>query len=134
MAKTMSIVGKIASFVMTLKGGDLPKVFEIELPVTIDFTGATEDQLISCCAGGSSARVQLQSKLRKLSVEALRKMSIDGCKYKFTEIISGSISVQRSYPDIIKGMNEADGVAQLMSDLGVKEDVAKRYYLKITTK
>ena len=61
-------------------------------------------------------------------------MSIDGCKYKFTEIISGSISVQRSYPDIIKGMNEADGVAQLMNDLGVKEDVAKRYYLKITTK
>ena len=133
MAKTMSINGKIASFNMTLKGGDLPKNFEIELPVTMDFTGATNDQLMSCCAGGSSARVQLQTKLRKLKIEDLRKMSIDGCKFKFTDIISG-VSVQRSYPDIIASMNEVEGVAQLMSDLGVKEDTAKKYYLKITSK
>ena len=57
-----------SEFVMSLKGGDLPKEYDenpFYIKTVIGYDGATNDQFVEWCSAGSSRRVTLQNTLRK---------------------------------------------------------------------
>ncbi len=132
MSKAMSINGMIATFIMTLKGNKLPDSFEASIEVRMDFTGATELQLMTCCAGGSSARVQLQGQLRKLNVAQLRQHELTGYDCKFTQIVSGAVQVD--YKTALMALDYETFIVTIMEDLSIEEEVASKYYTKLTGK
>ena len=130
MAKSMTINGTKAMFNMSLKGGDLPDSFEIMLNVEMDFEGATMAQFYECCAGGSSARVKLQSRLRKMTVAQLRVFALEGYKCKFVDLMTGA--VQRDYKTALAALPYDEFIETVMRDLQTKLDVAQRYYKLLT--
>ena len=77
----MKVVGKIVQITgMNVKGGKLPEGFETKLDVDLDFGSCSDTRILEFAGGGSSARVQLQSKLRELPTSKLRELA----KAKFT--------------------------------------------------
>jgi len=142
--QSVSIVGKVVTFVCHLGGIDIEAHKEngvqvwkdgFFVHVTVDFTGATELQLIDCSSSSQGLRVKLQGIWRKYTLKQLRGIELNGYKCKFTDVWGvRQVVVQQTYPEIIAGMSEADGVKQLMSDLGIKHDIALTYYKKITIK
>jgi len=75
MAK-MEIIGKKAIITgMNVAGGDLPKGFEVKLNVTIDFENCPMEDILKYAAGGQSARVALQTKLRELPTSKLNELA-----------------------------------------------------------
>ena len=130
MAKNMTKTGLTYSFTMSLKGGDMDEEFD-SIKTSIDFTDASPDQLMECCAGGSSGRVKLQAWARKQPITTIRTWTIEGLSVKFTDIIAGA-GAKASYPDTIRALaTHEDRVAQLMNDLGCDKKQADAYATKI---
>lgn len=125
----MSII--IRTFEMSLKGGDLPKDFEATIRVKISFNPETDiEAMADCCAGGMSARVKLQSQLRKWSVQELRKLELNGLEISFSEINAGGKS-QKSYSDQLRSLGRELAVKRLMADLGCDQEMAEKYCDKL---
>jgi hypothetical protein len=129
MSKKMTLVEKVVSFEMSIKGAKLPDNFEAFIKCEIDFTDALESDLFLCCASGSSARVQLQSQLRNKSVEELKGLQNTGLKITFNEIISDKPRVQKSPKDLLMALSREDFVDQMM-ELGLEEQAAIQLYNK----
>lgn len=87
---TLEIRGSVAVISdMTLKGGKLPKNFEITIGVVeIDFGGLTAMEIVEqFAAGGQSARVQLQRTMReRLTVENIKRIASEGLKIHASKI------------------------------------------------
>ena len=79
---------KIITF--SVKGGDLPSDFGVNMTAEIDFTGVSSDRLIDVCCGGQSTRVKLQGQLRALGAKKLLALSVDTYKIHFDQIYTGS--------------------------------------------
>ena len=125
MAKRFEIIGKKAFFTMSIKGGDLPSNFEVEIEAEMDFEGASQEQLLKCCASGQSARVALQSQLRKKPVAALRSYADNGLKVKFTDIISGDIAKPT---DKLLALSKEDFVEIISEEFGISMEQAEKIY------
>lgn len=125
MAKKLEILGTRALFVMSLKGGDLPENFEAEIAVEMDFNSAPKELLYKICASGQSARVALQSQLRKKSVPELQRLEKDGLIIKVEDIYSGQIVKP---VDRLLAMSKEDFIETMMEDLGLSEDQAIEIY------
>lgn len=67
---------------MNVKGGKLPEGFEVKLELDLDFSGCSDTRILEFAGGGSSARVQLQSKLRELPTSKLRELAKTRFKVK----------------------------------------------------
>ncbi len=126
----MHINGNIAKFTMSLKGGKLPDDFSATINVTMDFTGASTAQLIECCAGGSSARVKLQSKLRALKPAQLRAYELEGYKTTFVQVMSSS-TVVVDYKSALLALTHDEFITRVTTDIGCNEDQADKYYNKL---
>lgn len=83
-----------------VSGGDLPKDFEVKIPVTLDFAGfvvegdakATITKLLDVLAMSSSPRVQLQNGfMRKQSTDILKRFESDGYICNVAELINGKV-------------------------------------------
>jgi len=119
MSKKLEIIGKKAVFTMSLKGGDLPSNYEVEINVTMDFTGATEAQMIKCCASGQSARVALQGQLRKKTISDLDKLVENGLNVSFTDVIDGEVV---SPIDRLLALTREQFVEIISRDMGLSEE------------
>jgi len=82
----VSILDKVATFVMHLGGDDVVIKGGIYIKVEVDFTGATMLQLMDCSTSAQGFRVKIQTILRKLSEAKLRDLEINGYKVKFVDI------------------------------------------------
>jgi len=118
MAKRFEIIGKKAFFTMSIKGGDLPSNFEVEIEAEMDFEGASQEQLLKCCASG-------QSQLRKKPVAALRSYVDNGLKVKFTDIISGDIAKPT---DKLLALSKEDFVEIISEEFGISMEQAEKIY------
>lgn len=125
MAKKLDVVGKKAMFTMSLKGGDLPENFEVEIAATMDFSGATEEQLIRCAASGQSARVALQSQLRRKPVATLNEYAVNGLKVNFTDVVAGEIA---SPTDKLLALDRDDFIEMISTDFGIARSEAEAIY------
>lgn len=75
MAK-MTVAGKTVTITdMNVKGGKLPETYSVKLDIVLDFTSCPSDTILKYAAGGQSARVALQTKLRELPTRKLDAMS-----------------------------------------------------------
>lgn len=83
-----------------ISGGDLPKDFEVKIPVTLDFAGfvvdgdakATISKLLDVLAMSSSPRVQLQNGyMRKQSTEVLKRFESDGYICNVNDLVTGKV-------------------------------------------
>lgn len=75
MAK-MEVVGKKVNITgMKVAGGKLPKGFEVKLNVVLSFETASVETILKYAAGGQSARVALQTKLRELPTSKLNELA-----------------------------------------------------------
>ena len=125
MGKKLEVIGKKAMFGMTLKGGNLPSSFEAEIQVEMDFTGVPEEKLFEICASGQSARVALQSQLRKKSVAELTKMGQDGLKINVLDIYKGNIVKP---VDRLLALTREAFIETMVSELGLSKNQAIKIY------
>ena len=125
MAKKLEVIGKKAHFTMSLKGGDLPSNYEVEIAAVMDFTGATEAQLIRCAASGQSARVALQSQLRRKPIAVLNGHAKDGLNVKFTDVIAGDVA---SPTDRLLALSQDDFVEMMIKEFDLPREQAIRIY------
>jgi len=139
MAKIHTIVGEVVTYDCSVKGGDLPKDYEVNIRVSMDCAGVTREQLLKV-ATTTSARVTLANHtLRKLSTEILDKYNRDVhgdsapvYKVKLTDIITGASSVNPV--DVILAMPREDFVKMMVLEYGMNEDMAKKLYDKKQSK
>lgn len=127
MSKKLEIIGKVAKFTMSLKGGKLPDGFETEIKVEMNFEGASMEDLYKCCASGQSARVALQSQLRAKTVSELMGLGQNGLKVKFTDIVAGNVSRPA---DRIMALSFDDFIDVMMNDFEMTEEQATTLYNK----
>ena len=125
MSKKLEIIGKKAMFTMSLKGGDLPSNYEVEINVTMDFTGATETQMIKCCASGQSARVALQGQLRKKTISDLDKLGREGMNVSFTDVIDGDVV---SPVDRLLALTKEQFIEIISRDMGLDPEECEAIY------
>ena len=59
-----------------VSGGNLPNGFSIEIPVTVDFSDATNDDMMNWAM--SNRKIALQRVLRELTPDELREMETTG--------------------------------------------------------
>lgn len=72
----MEVVGKKVNITgMKVAGGKLPKGFEVKLNVVLSFETASVETILKYAAGGQSARVALQTKLRELPTSKLNELA-----------------------------------------------------------
>jgi len=71
---------------MNVKGGDLPEGFEVKLNVDLDFSNATWEVIGQYAAGGSSARVVMQTVLRGMKPNVLRDLASRTLKIHVNDI------------------------------------------------
>ena len=125
MAKKLEVIGKKAHFTMSIKGGSLPDNFEAEIATVMDFTGATEAQLIKCAASGQSARVALQGQLRRKPIAVLNDYGAKGLEVKFVDVISGDVA---SPVDKLLVLSQEDFVNLMVEEMGLEREQAIRIY------
>jgi len=83
---TMNWEGKVCKIRnMSVKGGRLPDGFEVKLDIDLD-CDASWEAIRDFVAGGSSARVVMQSTLRGLETQALRDMATKVVKVHVSDI------------------------------------------------
>ena len=127
LTKKVQLVGNVAKFNQSVKGGKLPSNFEVYIVTEIDFTGAKLEDLYTCCAGGSSARVQLQAQLRSKSIEELNRLSKEGLKVTFNDIIANKVSKP---VDKLMALSKDDFIELMVDEMGFDADDAERVYNK----
>ena len=77
--------GTVASFTMTISGGDHPKDFLVEIATELD-CGSDLATLREYAAGGQSARVVMQGVLRKFKADELRALATKTLKVHINDI------------------------------------------------
>ncbi len=100
--------------VVRISGGDLPDGYSVKIPLTIDYTEATKEELIPRAM--RSDVIAWQGRQRKLTVNELNKMAEKGVSITSKEI-STSVSSGMSYKQLLMnlGMSEEKAVA-VMND------------------
>ena len=127
MSKKAEIIGKVAKFKMSLKGGKLPDGFEVYLDTKIDFENVSIDELIRVCASGQTARVTLQNQLRQKSVQELRNLEESGLEIKFKDIYNDNIVKPI---DKILLLNRIDFVKMMVEDFDMEQEKAQELFNK----
>ncbi len=125
--KGLEINDNRAFFTMKLKGGNLPEDFEAVIETIIDFTGASVSDLQKVCASGQSARVALQSQLRKKSVQELVNMGTNGLTIAFDDIYAGTITKPI---DKIMALGREEFIDLMVDQLDMTMDQASTLYNK----
>ena len=127
MAKKMTITEKNAKFEMSLKGGKLPDNFEVFIQVEISFETCSKLDMIKACSGGQSARVMLQSQLRRKSIPELNRLGKEGLKVKLEDILKGTTT---SPADLILQMTRSDIVDIMCEKFDLTIDESHELYNK----
>ena len=134
MAKMFQIVGDVVTYDCSVKGGDLPKDYEVIIRVVMDCTGVTRDQLLKV-ATTTSARVSLANRnLRRLSTEILDKYDRTNndqapmYEVKMNDVITGASSINPV--DVILAMPREDFVKMMVLEYGMNEPAAEKLYDK----
>ena len=127
MSKKAKIIGKVAQFKMSLKGGKLPDGFEVYLDTKIDFENVSVDELIKVCASGQTSRVTLQNQLRQKSVQELENLEKSGLEIKFKDIYDDKIIKPI---DKILLFDRIDFVKMMIEDFDMEQDQAHELFNK----
>lgn len=116
------IDGRIVTFNMGLKRDSLD-MREYTIAVTVDCTAATETDILAQAFAGSSARVKLQTKLRKLSEEKLSAIEASGYKTTLADILA-----EGSAEDKLKALSRDAFVKYAQGTFGVDVSIAGMMY------
>ena len=108
-----------------LKGGALPNGFEVELTYEFDYEGITIEELVKRVTSGSSDRVKLQTKLRKLSTSKLNEMAKATQKIRWDEINSAN---EMSPTDQLMALSREDFTEIMVRDFLMTSEVANQLY------
>ena len=123
----IEITGNIVSFDMKIKKDSL-KAPEHKISVQADITNVSRETLIKVCFSGSSARVRLQSKLRKKSESELARMAINGYKTTLKAIMEKD--AQQDYTDALHALSREEFIRTIMRDFRCDEAMAAKLYEK----
>lgn len=121
----ITISGEKVNFTMKLRK-DALKGPEHSIEVTVNVAGVDKEALLEIVFSGASARVRLQSKLRKLSEAALEKIAQTGYKTSWNNLLQKD--AQQDYKDALMGLSEAEFIKTITRDFGCTIEVAKNLY------
>ena len=125
--KDMQINGDKVRFTCNVSGGDLPKGWSIELDIEINYAGVTREELLKCCSGGSSARVQYQNKKLRLmkpaELEAIKAAGVH--RITFAQATAASATPQ----DKLAKLDFA-AFWDVLKPYGVSEEGARKMFNK----
>lgn len=123
----IAINGNTVTFEMKLKKDSL-KAPEHKIKVEVDITGVSREILIKVCFSGSSARVRLQSKLRKKSESELARLAANGYKTTLKAIMEKD--AQQDYTDALHALSREEFIKTIMRDFGCDKATAATLYEK----
>jgi len=127
--KKVYINGNIVTFNMEVtkdKSGVVTSPTHI-IPVTVDVTGVTREQMLSNNFSGSSMRVKIQNThLRPLPEAKLRELAKTGYKTTWSKIDSGA--PEMAPVDRLMLLSKDDFIETMGKDLGIPREQAERIY------
>lgn len=119
------IDGTIVLFTMGIKRDSFAP--EHSISVSVDTAGAELDQVFAVTFSGSSARVRIQTRLRKLSENELTELESTGYECKWNDIFE---RVETSQADLLAKLTREQFVTLIVGEYGVSEEVATGMYNK----
>ena len=121
----IEIKGNTVTFTMKIKKDSL-KAPEHTIDVEVDIAGIKLETFIKVCFSGSSARVRLQSKLRKKSEGELAKLAANGLKITLKSIMEKDAA--QEYADAMMALTREQFVERVVKDFGATPQQANEMY------
>ena len=120
--KLVTVNDNLVSFTMGLKRDSLTAP-EHTIRVEIDVTNVSREALLKMLFSGQSARVKLQTRLRKKTDEALYRLEKSVYKITWKKLFE-----EDSYADIMMTLSREDFVRRVMLDYKCDETLANNLY------
>lgn len=102
----------------SVKGGNLPRDFGVNVTAEIDFTGVSAEQLMAICCGGQSTRVKLQGNLRAMGAKKLLIISTEIYHIHFNEIYSQATQSTATALATLLSMPKEEYLEQVIEHFG----------------
>lgn len=117
------IDGTIVLFTMGIKRDSFAP--EHSISVSVDTDGVELDQVFAVTFSGSSARVRIQTRLRKLSEQELTRLESTGYECKWADIFE---KVETSPADALAKLTREQFVDLIVEEYGLPTEQAEEMY------